>query len=266
MIVDGPRCDGSPQYRIEALAKGLQVLQVLAEPQSGKPLTVSGLAARLHFPQPTTFRIVATLEEFGFVDRRADGSLRAGISALKLGGSAYRGNGLVDASEQALRTLAAETGETVNLGVLTQDRVLYLARLRNADLVTANVQVGSTLPAQFTSMGKILLACLDDAEVRSRLTAGSFAQKAGPRAIKDIESFCAELQSVRRDGYATQDEELARGLRSVAVGVGAGRDGVFAAINVAASVDNRSMQEFVDECLDPLSRAAANVALRLESS
>ncbi|WP_455430618.1 IclR family transcriptional regulator domain-containing protein [Paractinoplanes durhamensis] len=59
-----------------------------------------------------------------------------------------------------MQRLATETGETVNLAVLTGDKVLYLVRLRNSDLVTANIQVGSTLPAVHTSIGKLLLSFL----------------------------------------------------------------------------------------------------------
>ena len=67
---------------------------------------------------------------------------------------------LVEVATPRLQRLAAATGETVNLAVLTGDRVLYLVRLRNSDLVTANIQVGSTLPAVHTSIGKLLLACV----------------------------------------------------------------------------------------------------------
>ena len=128
-------------------------------------LKLREICDRTGIPMPTAFRVVATLEEGGYLERLPDGSIRPGVAVLLLGSAALRGSSLVQLSEQPLRHLAEESGETVNLGVLVGDQVLYLARLRNSDLVTANIQVGSTLPAAYTSMGKLLLAYLSDAEL-----------------------------------------------------------------------------------------------------
>src|ERR1700712_3309657 len=151
------------QYRIESLAKGLQVLKLFDE--NTVSLRLREICDRTGIPMPTAFRIVSTLEEDGFLDRTPDGDLQPGVSVLTLGSAALRGSSLVQVSERPLRHLAEATGETVNLGILVGDQVLYLARLRNADLVTANVQVGSTLPAVYTSMGKLLLSTLSATEL-----------------------------------------------------------------------------------------------------
>ena len=100
--------------------------------------------------------------------------------------------------------------------MLTGDRVLYLVRLRNSDLVTANIQVGSTLPAVTTSIGKLLLAYLDEDDLAERVTAASFAAQHGPNAKVSLDELRDELAQIRDQGWAMQDEELAYGLRSVA--------------------------------------------------
>ena len=115
-------------------------------------------------------------------------------------------------SEQPLRHLAEESGETVNLGVLVGDQVLYLARLRNSDLVTANIQVGSTFPAAYTSMGKLLLAYLSDAELAATLATHDFAADAGPNAAKSLGELRERLAVIREQGYSLQDQEVAAGL------------------------------------------------------
>lgn len=251
------------RYRIEALAKGLQVLNLFdgTEPS----LSTSQIAARTDVPLPTTFRIVATLEEFGYVERLADGRVRPGLAVLTLGTAALRSSSLLEASDRALRRLADTTGETINLGVLTEDRVLYLARLRNADLVTANVQVGSTLPAAYTSMGKLLLALLDEAEVHRRITDASFASGAGPNAVRDLAELLAQLPEIRQAGYAIQDEELAAGLRSISVPV-LRRDGVpVAALNVAVAASRYDVDTLRESFLAPLLSAASEISVRLHS-
>ena len=108
--------------------------------------------------------------------------VRPGTGVLVLGFAAMQGLDLVQISEPVLRDLAAETGETVNLGVLYGDQVLFVARIPRRDtLVAANLRVGSTVPAVFSSIGKTILAYLSADELAQRVTADSFRGTWGPR-------------------------------------------------------------------------------------
>jgi IclR family transcriptional regulator, pca regulon regulatory protein len=249
------------QYRIESLAKGLQVLRLFDE--TTPSLKLREVVDRTGIPMPTAFRIVATLEEEGFLERTEDGTIHPGVAVLTLGSSALRGSGLVQAAERPLRTLANATGETVNLGVLQGDQVLYLARLRNADLVTANIQVGSTLPAVWTSMGKLLLAYLPEEEITRRLGADAFGTGHGPNAVTSRKDLDGQLAEIRGQGYAIQDQELALGLRSVAVPVFAGGDVPVAAVNVAVSASRHDVAALRGPILARVQAAARDIGLRL---
>lgn len=252
---------GRNQYRIEALGKGLQVLRLFDE--STTSLKLRDIVDRTGLPMPTAFRIVATLEEESFLERDEDGSIRPGVAVLTLGSAALRGAGLVQASERPLRRLAAETGETVNLGVLQGDQVLYLVRLRNRDLVTANIQVGSTLPAVWTSMGKVLLAYLPPEEITNRIGDGGFSTDHGPNAVTSRAELDEQLARIREDGYAVQDQELALGLRSVAVPI-FGTDAVpVGAINVAVSATRQDLAALRGSILDRTRRTAEEIRLRM---
>lgn len=251
------------RYRIEALAKGLAVLKLFDE--TTVSLRLRDICDLTGIPMPTAFRVVSTLEEDGFLDRTPDGGFQPGLSVLTLGSAALRGSSLVQVSERPLRELASATGETVNLGVLLGSQVLYLARLRNADLVTANVQVGSTLPAVFTSMGKLLLAWLDADDITERLGEDAFAGHAGPNAVTNRGELDARLADIRERGYAIQDQELAQGLRSVSVPVfGPGPEPV-AAVNIAVSSTRHDVDSLRDVLLPQLQSTAANISLRLTS-
>ncbi|MHC5794790.1 IclR family transcriptional regulator [Lacisediminihabitans sp. FW035] len=251
------------QYRIESLAKGLQVLKLFDE--NTVSLRLREICDRTGIPMPTAFRIVSTLEEDGFLDRTADGDLQPGVSVLTLGSAALRGSSLVQVSERPLRHLAEATGETVNLGILINDQVLYLARLRNADLVTANVQVGSTLPAVYTSMGKLLLAFLTETELDARIGSHSFLGGAGPNAVTSREQLDARLATIREQGYSIQDQELAQGLRSVSVPV-YGRETVpVAAINIAVSSSRHDVESLRGPLLTQIRETAADISMRLKA-
>jgi IclR family pca regulon transcriptional regulator len=259
-----PGAKAANRYRIEALAKGLDVLRLFNETTTS--LKLREICDLTGIPMPTAFRVVATLEEEGFVERLADGAIQPGVAVLTLGSAALRGSTLVQLSEQPLRHLAEATGETVNLGVLRGDAVLYLARLRNQDLVTANIQVGSTLPAPYTSMGKLLLAYLSPEELRATLSTHVFRTNAGPNAATSIEELEERLAPIREQGYALQDEEVAAGLRSVSVPV-FGRDRLpAAAINIAVSTQRHDVASLRGPLLDRLRATADDISLRLRSA
>ncbi|MFC0681529.1 IclR family transcriptional regulator [Lysobacter korlensis] len=251
------------QYRIEALAKGLQVLRLFDETTTS--LRLRDVSDRTGIPMPTAFRIAATLEEAGFLERSDDGQLHPGVAVLTLGSAALRGSGLVQSAERPLRTLAQITGETVNLGVLQDDRVLYLARIRNADLVTANIQVGSSLPAVFTSMGKVLLAYLSPDELTRRIGADAFRPGHGPNAVGNREELNRQLATIRQQGYAIQDQELAAGLRSVSVPVFGAGSAPVAAINIAVSTSRHDVDSLRGPLLERVRATAAEISMRLRA-
>lgn len=264
MKADSEEPKAHNRYRIEALGKGLDVLRLFDE--SITVLKLREICERTGIPMPTAFRIVATLEEEGFLERLPDGGIRPGVAVLTLGSAALRGASIVQVSEQPLRHLAELTSETVNLGVLLGDKVLYLARLRNSDLVTANIQVGSTLPAAYTSMGKLLLSYLAPAELRALLTDTSFSSDAGPNAVRSVDELLPVLARIREDGYAIQDEEVAAGLRSVSVPV-FGRDRLpAAAINIAVASTRHDVASLRGPLLERLQSTADEISLRLRAS
>lgn len=255
--------DSSNQYRIESLAKGLGILRLFDE--NTVSLKLRDMCDLTGIPMPTAFRIVSTLEEDGFLDRTPDGSFRPGVSVLTLGSSALRGSSLVQVSEKPLRDLATTTGETVNMGVLLGDQVLYLARLRNADLVTANVQVGSTLPAVYTSMGKLLLAFLTPEQLTERLGSNAFSGHPGPNAVENRKELDVRLAEIREKGYSIQDQELALGLRSVSVPVYGTGATPAAAINIAVSASRHDVESLRGPLLSALQATAEDISVRLRA-
>ena len=234
-----------PEYRVEALAKGLRILSLFDEKRPS--WRVSDLASAAGLPMPTVYRAVMTLTAEGYLDQLPDGGYRPGVRTLTLGTAALRSLDLVEIATPKLQRLAERSRETVNLAVLSGDRVLYLVRLRNSDLVTANIQVGSTLPAVHTSIGKLLLSYLDEADLAARITDASFSANSGPNAKLSLAELRGELRTVRDQGWAMQDEELAYGLRSVAAPI-IGPDGrVLAGVNLAVQAQDWSSQRIVRE-------------------
>jgi IclR family pca regulon transcriptional regulator len=253
-----PAAGEKPEYRVEALAKGLRLLSLFDEQRP--TWRVSDLATATGLPMPTVYRVVMTLTAEGYLDHLPGGEYRPGVRTLTLGTAALRSLDLVALATPKLQRLGQTTGETVNLAVLTGDRVLYLVRLRNSDLVTANIQVGSTLPAVHTSIGKLLLAHLSDADLRARITEASFPEQHGPNAKVSLDELRQELAQIREQGWAMQDEELAHGLRSVAGPITGSGGRVVAGVNLAVQARDWSSQRIVRELKPVVLAACAEIS------
>lgn len=251
----------SSDYNVAALGKGLRVLSIFSEQR--RQIRAVEAAELTNLPVPTVFRLLKTLEAEGYVEQLPDSRFVPTAAVLRLGYAALRTVDVVDASEHPLRRLADVTGETVNLGVLMDIGVLYLRRITGGSLVTANVQVGSVLPAASTSMGKVLLAHLPGKELQGRLRRLDYDALEGPNAIKNPRGLRKALETVREQGWAAQDEELAAGIRGVAVPVRDETGSVVAAMNVAVNAAQWSADALLERSLSPLRAAAEETSARL---
>jgi IclR family pca regulon transcriptional regulator len=249
-------------YTVASLQKGLRILALFSERRPS--LKLSEIVALAELPMPTAFRLVATLEEEGYLERLADGAVRPSAAVLTLGFAALSGLDLVQTSTLILRELFERTKQTVNMGVLSRDRVVYVARLQSdAVLVTANVTVGSALPAVVTSIGKVLLAFAPPDELGTLVGASSFRGPWGPNAVRSLAALQRQLARVRAEGYAIQDEELAAGLRSIAAPVREADGRVVAAVNVAVPASSVSAEELRTKIRAPLLNACGQISRRL---
>jgi IclR family transcriptional regulator, pca regulon regulatory protein len=249
-------------YRVEALAKGLRLLSFFSADRPA--LRIKDLVELSGIPMPTVFRLVVTLEGEGYLERTPEGLVRPGTGVLALGFAAMQGLDLVQTSSSIVRELASTTGETVNLGVLYGDQVLFVARVpTRTSLVSADIRIGSTVPAVYSSIGKVLLAHLDDGELSELITDASFRGTLGPRAVQTLGALRPQLESARRRGYLVQRDEAMPGLSSIAAPVRQAGGAVVAAVNVAVPSSEYTNKHLVDGFLSPLLVACREITIRL---
>lgn len=259
-----PPAGGRParSYRVEALAKGLRLLSYFSAERPS--LSLKELVDLSGIPMPTVFRLAATLEEEGYLERTVDGKVRPGTGVLALGFSALQGLDVVQTSAAIMRELAVATGETVNLGVLYYDQVLFVARIpRNNSILAADIRVGSTVPAVFSSIGKVILAHMTEADLADRINDTSFQGTWGPRAVRTFDALQAQLSLARRDGYLVQRDEAIPGLSSIAAPIRQAGGTVAAAINVAVPSAEYTNRQLVDHLLPPLLAASGEISRRM---
>jgi len=249
------------EYRIEALARGLAVLDAFSG--NAPKMGIAEVARIVELPIPTTFRLLATLQVAGYLERLPDGEYRPGFKVLRLSDAALRGSDLVEVSSGVLRNLAESTGLSVNLGVLTGNHVLYLIRHRGSALVSANLQVGSTLPAVYSSIGKVLLAFLEPVELKERLRGWDFKQAPNSNSVSSLAALQRQLAQVRINDFAVQDGEVALGLRAIAAPVRNVEGRVVAAVNLASTTGEFDAEALIEKWRAPLLDVTRDLSRRL---
>ena len=241
---------------VEALARGLDVLTCFG--LEGRPMVLAEVAQACGLARPTARRLLLTLAELGYV--RVDGATFALTPRVLTLGVAYASSlGLWEIARPHLEGLVRSTGESSSMAQLDGSDIVYVARVSVPKLITLRVDVGTRFPALQTSQGKVLLAALEPTQ-RWRVLAEP-SRSGLPQALpRGRDTVDAELTVVAARGWALADEELAPGVRSVAVPVRDGAGQVRAAMNVTVHAAETSAQRLLDEHLPRLLRTAGEVS------
>jgi IclR family pca regulon transcriptional regulator len=242
---------------VEALARGLSVLSCFDERHPR--MTLTEIASASGLARPTARRLLLTLQELGYV-RAESGSFALTPRVLRLGMAYVNALGLWDIARPHLEDLVALTKESSSMSQLDGSDIVYVARVAVPKIITLRVNIGTKFPAVRTSQGKVLLAALDETalkEVLSRPSNAGLPPYAHDRSLADIQD---ELRVVRARGWALADEELAPGIRSVAVPVRDGDGSVRAAMNVTVNASETTVETLITEHLPKLLRTAGDVS------
>jgi IclR family pca regulon transcriptional regulator len=167
--------------------------------------------------------------------------------------------GLWEIARPHLQALVTRTGESSSMAQLDGSDIVYVARVSVPKIIALRVDIGTRFPAVRTSQGKVLLAALSPDRLEATLAEPSRAglpASAGrsPVQLRD------ELTEIRARGWALADEELAPGVRSVAVPVRDGDGVVQAAMNVTVHAAETTTETLLQEYLPLLLRTAGDVS------
>jgi IclR family pca regulon transcriptional regulator len=258
------RRDDSPDF-IEAIARGLDVIRAFGP---GQPvMSLASVAAASDLPRPTARRILLTLEQLGYV-RVAGGQSATGQAGggyeltprvLDLGMSYVLSRGLWEVARPHMEALVAQTRESTSIAQLDGSDIVYVARVAVPKIVTLSVTIGTRFPAMQTSLGKVLLAALPLAEAERILAEPSRSGITTPWR-PDAAERAAALREVRARGWALTDEQLAPGIRSVAVPLRDGEGRVIAAVNVNSHAAETPLDVLMGKYLPLLLQTAGAIS------
>lgn len=198
------------KYSVEAVGKALDLLEAFAD---GEELTLQELCSRAAMNKTRAFRLLHTLAERGYVERCADG-LRYQLGARLCECAAHVRGDIKQLAHPFMRQLHERFNETVNLGVLQNDEVLYIDILETSRPFRMMARIGCRMPAHLTAMGKAMLAHLCSSEADGSVN--DLVAKLQPAARQALQR---DLERARRRGFALDNEENERGVACIGAAI-----------------------------------------------
>lgn len=249
------------RYNIEALTRGLEILSLFSAERAS--LSLSQIVDLLELNKSTAYRMLSTLESAGYLEQdRTTRQYRPALKVLQLGFAAIHTLELRQIARPYLEKLSKELGETVSLAALDGFRTIYVDRIRNQAIVGVVLGVGSSLPAHCTALGKVLLAGLPMEDL-SHLLASHELHAYTHKTLTTKKSLVAELQKIRVQGYAIDDEELASALRAVAAPIRDLSKRSIAAVNVTGTTLRITHERLKEEIIPALLRTTYQISTAL---
>lgn len=242
-----------------SLARGLAVIRTFSDQR--RSLTIAQISHKTGISRAAVRRCLHTLKQLGYAEDDGNGfALKPKV--LTLGYSYLSSTPLTVSALPHLNRISRRLNESCSLAVLDDDEVLYVARSATSRIMSVSLNTGSRLPAYCTSLGRTLLAGLDEEALDdyfSRVTLKAYTERTvvSEARLRDI------LDGVRRDGYALIEEELEVGLRSIAVPVRGASGGVIAALNVGAQAGRISSRQMKEEFVPVLLEGARELSVLL---
>ena len=252
---------GDPNF-MTSLARGLAVVHAFEARK--RQLTIAQISHRTDIPRAAVRRCLHTLIKLGYAT--TDGRTYSLLpKVLTLGHAYLSSTPMAVTAQPILDRLSEQLHEACSMATLEGDEILYIARSATPQrLISVDLSVGSRLPAYCTSMGRILLAGLDDLALEDYLQHAPLQVKTR-RTVHTVEGLRASLDSIRQQGWVIIDQELEIGLRSIAVPLKDSAGQVMAALNVGTHVSRVTLQALESRFLPVLLHASQELSTRLYS-
>ncbi|MFC3084601.1 IclR family transcriptional regulator domain-containing protein [Tabrizicola soli] len=237
------------------LAKGLAVIETFGADRPRQSISEVALASGLD--RATARRCLLTLVHQGFAEW--DGKFfTLTPRVLRLGTACLASMPMPAIVQPALDALSDRIGESSSVSILDGGEIVYVARAAQRKVMSISLMPGSRLPAYCTSMGRVMLAALPEAEARARLGTRALPART-PLTLTEPGTILAELARIRTDGFALIDQEVELGLRSVAVPLVNARGQVVAALNLGLAAGPESLAAMAARLVPELRAVAAGL-------
>lgn len=240
--------------------KALHVIETLANAKG--PLKASTLSELTDIPRSTIYRFLRTLMEAGYVDDLENGTYQLNTSILKVGRGVLDQLEIYKVAKPVLRELRRKTGETSLLAIREDLNIFHLGKYETKHSVRTHYRMGTMGHMHSTALGKAILAYSNE---REQLLQKIELEPLTPNTITTKKQLREELEIVRDQGYALDDQENEEDIRSVAAPIIDHMDEVVAALGVSGPA-YRLERTYLHEIAPEVVEAALSVSRLLGST
>jgi len=242
---------------VQSFARGLMVIRSFDATAPSQ--TLSQVAAATGLSRAAARRFLHTLVEEGYAVNN-DGQFSLTPRVMELGYSYLSALNLPALAQPRLEGLSAQVGESCSMSVLDGTDIHYVSRVAVRKIMTVNITIGTRFPAHSTSMGRVILSGMPDADIRSFLDSVPLKHGLTPRSLTEKEQLFAEIIAVRNQGWSLVDQELELGLRSLAAPIFDADGKIVAAINISTQSAVSSVHELTSNYLPVLLATADEIS------
>jgi DNA-binding IclR family transcriptional regulator len=229
-------------YRPVAAQRAFQVLEHLARHGAS---SLQSIAQQMDLPRSSLLGLLQVLESMGYIRRPDEGRYALGYQLLTLSQALLEELDLPTEALPGMGRLTEQTQETTHLGLLDGSEVVYIQKVESPRSIKLASKIGSRASCHSTSLGKILLAWLPEAKLSQILPQLNFVPRM-PNTLLTLDAYRAELEQVRRQGYAVDNEENELGVRCVAAPIRDHRGEIVAALSVSGLTSRLSEDQVPD--------------------
>ena len=225
-----------------------------------EPVTLKVLAAETGLHTSTAFRILDSMTTNGFIERDAAGRYQLGRKLVRLGSRMHAQSDVRKIAAPIMARLRDKLGETVNLTIREGDEVVYIEKATPNRMMHVQQLVGSRAPLHVTAVGKLMLAMNGDDECESYATRTNLPSYTR-NTINDLGRLKKEAESLRRQGYAFDDEEAEIGVGCIGTLIYDATGSVIAGLSISAPIERRRT-EWVDDLVEAAGKISEELGYR----
>lgn len=241
---------------IQSVARSFSIIEYLSS--SAKALQLKEIAAACSLPPPTAHRLLHNLCELGYVINEGNGQYHLSMKLYEISSRTVMRSSLISIAKPYLDELSEQLRESVHLVVRNGCDIVYVYKVTHT---TGSIQlaskIGTRLPMYRTAVGKALLATLEDSEI-AYIFNNSEIIAATPNTITSLELLMRDIQQVRVQGYAVDNEENEPDVKCVGISLGKSVDDVRYAFSVS-SIKTRMSVKRIEEIVERMMKTKQRI-------
>jgi IclR family KDG regulon transcriptional repressor len=231
---------------IQSLDRALKIMDLFDEYTT--ELKITEISARMGLHKSTVHSLLRTLQLHGYIDQNEEtGKYKLGLKVLEKGQLVLRGMDIRTVARKHLEALSARTGQTTHLVILDGKEGVYIDKVEGEKAAIRYSRIGRRVPLHSSAVGKVLLAYRKREEIEALLRNYTFTMQT-PATIRDKDTLLRELERVREQGYAVDNQENEPGVRCGATPIRDHTGAVTAAMSIStvtSAVDDELFRQYV---------------------